>query len=71
MKPSRQIFLFPTSQESSQAKAESRQSGADDAVNNSHLLDKIQAIGKAALFKKRKTLNGEPLPQPVKRRMLV
>ncbi|KAL2257035.1 hypothetical protein VTK26DRAFT_754 [Humicola hyalothermophila] len=36
-----------------------------------HLLDKIQAIGKAALLKKRKTLNGELLPEPVKRRTLV
>ncbi|KAK4241434.1 hypothetical protein C8A03DRAFT_12313 [Achaetomium macrosporum] len=35
-----------------------------------HLLDKIQAIGRAAL-KKRGTLNGEPVPAPVKRRLLV
>lgn len=35
----------------------------------SHLLDKIQALGKAALFRKRKTLDGEPLPAPVKRRL--
>lgn len=37
----------------------------------SHLLDKIQAIGKAALAKKRGTINGEPIPAPIKRRLLV
>lgn len=37
----------------------------------SHLLDKIQAIGKNSLLKKHQTLNGEPLPAPVKRRLLI
>ncbi|KAK3308042.1 uncharacterized protein B0T15DRAFT_508558 [Chaetomium strumarium] len=36
-----------------------------------HLLDKIQAIGRAALKKKRGTLNGKPVPAPVKRRLLI
>ncbi|GAB1315041.1 hypothetical protein MFIFM68171_05251 [Madurella fahalii] len=36
-----------------------------------HLLDKIQAIGKTALLKKRETLNDEPIPAPIKRRLLI
>lgn len=36
-----------------------------------HLLDKIQAMGKNALAKKRGSLNGEPLPLPIKRRLLI
>ncbi|KAK4113639.1 hypothetical protein N656DRAFT_778447 [Canariomyces notabilis] len=36
----------------------------------SHLLDKIQAIGKASLLKERDMLNGKPLPAPIKRRLL-
>ncbi|KAK1775806.1 hypothetical protein QBC45DRAFT_382603 [Copromyces sp. CBS 386.78] len=38
---------------------------------HSHLLDKIQAVGKNALAKKRGSLNGEPLPVPIKRRLLI
>ncbi|KAL2016698.1 hypothetical protein VTK56DRAFT_3161 [Thermocarpiscus australiensis] len=37
----------------------------------SNLLDKIQAIGKAALLKKQQTVNGQPVPAPIKRRMLI
>ncbi|KAG7289621.1 hypothetical protein NEMBOFW57_005992 [Staphylotrichum longicolle] len=36
-----------------------------------HLLSKIQALGKAALFRKQETVNGEPVPAPVKRRLLI
>jgi hypothetical protein len=37
---------------------------------DSYLLDKIQALGKAA-FGRRDTLNEKPLPTPVKRRLLI
>ncbi|KAL2162625.1 hypothetical protein VTH06DRAFT_6461 [Thermothelomyces fergusii] len=36
-----------------------------------HLLSKIQALGKTALLKKQHTLDGKPVPAPVKRRLLV
>jgi len=40
----------------------------------SHLLEKIQALGKS-VFKKQEatttTVNGEPRPKPIKRRMLL
>ncbi|KAL2136390.1 hypothetical protein VTI74DRAFT_4034 [Chaetomium olivicolor] len=36
-----------------------------------HLLDKIQAIHKTSLLKKSATLNGQPVPAPVKRRLLI
>jgi hypothetical protein len=34
-------------------------------------LNKIQELGRAALFRKRETINGEPVPEPVKRRLLI
>ncbi|KAL2268698.1 hypothetical protein VTJ83DRAFT_3544 [Remersonia thermophila] len=36
-----------------------------------HLIDKIQALGKASISKKQATLNGDAVPSPVKRRLLV
>lgn len=36
-----------------------------------HLLDKIQNMGKKAVAKKRGSVNGEPLPLPIKRRLLI
>jgi hypothetical protein len=40
-------------------------------TTNSHLLSKIQALGKAALFGKRETVDDQPVPPPVKRRLLL
>lgn len=40
-------------------------------IINSHLLNKIQALGKAALFGKRETVNDQPAPAPVKRRLIL
>ncbi|KAK3391981.1 hypothetical protein B0T20DRAFT_472731 [Sordaria brevicollis] len=36
-----------------------------------HLLDRIQNMGKKAVAKQRGSLNGEPLPLPIKRRLLI
>ncbi|KAL1838861.1 hypothetical protein VTJ49DRAFT_2114 [Mycothermus thermophilus] len=36
-----------------------------------YLIDKIQALGKASISKKQATLNGDVVPAPVKRRLLV
>jgi hypothetical protein len=38
---------------------------------DSHLLDKIQALGRATFFKKPETIDGQPVPAPVKRRLLI
>jgi hypothetical protein len=38
---------------------------------DSHLLDKIQALGRAAFFKEPEKIDGKPVPAPVKRRLLL
>jgi hypothetical protein len=38
---------------------------------SSHLLSKIQALGKAAFSRKKETVDGEPVVAPVKRKFLI
>jgi hypothetical protein len=38
---------------------------------NSHLLEKIQALGKKSLDEKKQKIDGTVVPPPIKRRLLV
>jgi len=38
---------------------------------NSHLLEKIQKMGHDSLLKGREVINGEEVPLPIKRRLVV
>lgn len=40
-------------------------------LSPSHLLEKIQKMGKDSLLKEREVINGEEVPLPIKRRLIV